>query len=135
MNENYRISVKALILDATREKFLVVLEESGKWDFPGDGLEYEESVEQCLKREIREEMGLEVVKVQPRPSYFLRGQFENGSRRGQRYANIFYEVEVEHLNFTPSCECGEILFVSAEEAKNLNAFDSVYELAKLFQPE
>jgi 8-oxo-dGTP pyrophosphatase MutT (NUDIX family) len=134
MDETYRISAKALILNETRDKFLIVLEESGKWDFAGGGLKFGESVEDCLRREIEEEMGVPVLSVAANPSYFLRGQFENPVRRGQWYANVFYEVKVGHLKFRPSNECGAILFVDAAEAKALQAFDSVYEFAKLFQP-
>lgn len=31
-----------------------------KWDFPGGGLEHEESVKECAEREVKEETGFEV---------------------------------------------------------------------------
>jgi 8-oxo-dGTP diphosphatase len=39
----YRISVKALILDETRTKFLVVQELDGRWELPGGGLDWDEN--------------------------------------------------------------------------------------------
>lgn len=35
----YRISIKALILNEARDKFLICQEDNGKWELPGGGLE------------------------------------------------------------------------------------------------
>lgn len=32
----------------------------GKWDFPGGGLEHDESIKECVEREVKEETGYEV---------------------------------------------------------------------------
>jgi ADP-ribose pyrophosphatase YjhB (NUDIX family) len=32
----------------------------GRWDFPGGGLEHDESVKECAEREVKEETGFEV---------------------------------------------------------------------------
>lgn len=32
----------------------------GKWDFPGGGLEHDESVKECAEREVKEETGYEI---------------------------------------------------------------------------
>ncbi len=55
---HYRISVKGLLLDETRTRFLLVQEDNGKWELPGGGLDHGETPHDCLRREIREEMGL-----------------------------------------------------------------------------
>jgi len=38
-----------------------------KWEFPGGKIEGEESKEECLKREIKEELGLEIEVGSPLP--------------------------------------------------------------------
>ena len=125
----YRVSMKALILNESRDKFLVILEDSGWWELPGGGLDWPERPEDCLRRELKEEMGLEVVEIKQNPSYFLVGE----NMKGKRSVNIVLETKVKDLNFTPSEECLEIKFVSPEEVESINAFRNVKELAEILK--
>ena len=124
----YRVSVKALVLNEERNRFLLVREERGVWDLPGGGLDWGNSVEEDLKREVREEMGLEVVSVAKQPSYFVTSQNE----RGVWTANVLYEVVLKSFNFTPSEECVEARFVNSEEVKELNLLENVQKFAEVF---
>lgn len=124
----YRISIKALILNETRDKFLIVKEDNGKWELPGGGLDWNSSPQDDVKREIGEEMGLEVIWVARNPSYFLTNVSDVPR------ANVIYEVKVKSLNFTPSDECVEVRFVSTDEAKQLDLFENVRIFADLFDP-
>lgn len=124
----YRVSIKALILDETHRKFAVILEDNGLWEIPGGGLDHGESYEECLKRELIEETGLVVVKVNPFPSYCLVGK----NMKGRWSVNIVFEVKVRDFNFTPSDECRELRFISPEEIDSINAFRNVKELAAQF---
>ena len=131
-NTLYRVSVKALILDESREKFAIVLEDNGMWELPGGGLDWGESPQDCLKREIREEMGLIVIEIKPLPVYYLIGK----DKKDKVWTfNPVFEVKVKDLNFTPSEECREIKFVSPEEVELINAFRTVKELATQFDIE
>lgn len=127
-NGFYRVSIKALILDETREKFAIILEDNGLWELPGGGMDFGETPEECLTRELREEMGLTVTDVQPMPSYYLIGK----NMKGRWTLNLVFETKVRDLNFTPSDECRELRFIAPEEVASVNAFRTVTELAAQF---
>lgn len=64
-NTFYRVSVKALIRDISG-KVLVLKEYQNTWSLPGGGLDHGEDPIVGLKREIKEELGIEVTaKVAP----------------------------------------------------------------------
>lgn len=123
----YRISAKALILDDDK-KFLLTKENNGKWELPGGGLDFYETPQNCLVREIKEEMGLYVTFVSNNPSYFLTSQKDDGCW----IANIIYIVNVKDFNFTASDECIEIKFFNKKEALNENLFSNVVDFIALY---
>ncbi len=129
LNRFYRISIKGLILDETRTKFLVVQEDNGKWELPGGGIDWGETVEVCMRRELKEEMGLELISIRKTPSYFFTGVTE---LHNTPFANVVYEITVANLVFTPSEECTALKFVTKGDAMELDAFSSVYMLAEQF---
>ncbi|USN87395.1 MAG: NUDIX hydrolase [Candidatus Nomurabacteria bacterium] len=126
----YRVSVKALVLNETKNKFLVAKEENGNWELLGGGLDWGMSAQEDLKREIKEETGLKVTFVADTPSYFLTDRRESD---GVRFANVLYETTLEDLNFTPSDECTELRFVDLEDCRKLDVFPSVLKLAEMFK--
>ncbi len=131
----YRVSIKALVLNETRDRFLVCLEDDGKWELPGGGLDWGMSPQEDLPREIQEEMGLAVVKIAPHPSYFVTFNDPEGGRNHAGWrSNVIYETELEHLNFRPSSECLEIKFINKEDVVGLNVRDNVLQIAQLFEP-
>jgi len=58
----YRVVAKALITN-DEGKILVVKEGQDFWSLPGGGLEHGETAQECLRREIREEIGIEYPQI------------------------------------------------------------------------
>lgn len=56
-NTFYRVSVKALIKNDSGA-ILVVKEHQDKWELPGGGLDHGESIHDCLRRELKEELNI-----------------------------------------------------------------------------
>ena len=58
----YRVTVKALIFD-DQDRLLVCVNDEGGYELPGGGLEYGETVEDCLRRELVEELDATLTNV------------------------------------------------------------------------
>ncbi len=128
----YRVSVKALILNESRDKFLIVQEEDGCWDLPGGGLDWGEDPHVGLAREVQEEMGIELVYIAENPSYFLTSTNKRGTLQ---IANVIYEAGVAHLNFIPSDECIAVRFVDVDELRTFDTLNlNLITFADLFNP-
>src|SRR5579875_3493356 len=58
----YRVSVKALVFD--RENRLLVMQNGDDtWELPGGGWEHGEQLDDCLRREVQEELGVDVQSI------------------------------------------------------------------------
>ncbi len=130
-NRFYRTSAKALILNEARDKFLIVQERGGVWDLPGGGLDWGETTHESLSRKIPLEMSVPIAWISASPAYFLTQQSE---KNNAWFANVLYEVELEHLNFTPSDDCVACEFVSKNDLGDRHLFPNVRLLAEMFDP-
>jgi ADP-ribose pyrophosphatase YjhB (NUDIX family) len=126
----YRVSVKALVLNETRDKFLVCKEDNGYWELPGGGLDWGTTPQEDLPREIDEEMGLKTTWIADNPSYFLTSQ--QGLNPDINIVNVLYECTLESLDFTPSSECIEIKFVDKSDIEGMQVFVGVKKLSDMF---
>tara|TARA_B100001059_G_scaffold235762_1_gene282709 strand:+ start:31513 stop:31953 length:441 start_codon:yes stop_codon:yes gene_type:complete len=57
-SDKFPISVKAIIID--NKRILCLKNERNEWDLPGGKINFNENVEKCLKREVKEETNLEI---------------------------------------------------------------------------
>jgi len=126
----YRVSVKALVLNETKDKFLITKEDTGIWEIPGGGLEWGRDPHQELSREIKEEMDLETTWIADTPSYFLFAP--SLFHKDFQIANILYETKLKDLNFSPSPECREIAFVNKDSIQGLDVCPQIKDLAQQF---
>ena len=70
------VYVAAAVLEDTQNRILLVQRPSGKqmaglWEFPGGKIEKEESPEQTLQRELKEELGIETHLSDFKPLCFV----------------------------------------------------------------
>lgn len=88
----YRVAVRALIV--SDNKLLVVKESDGGdwWAIPGGGVDYGESLKDCILREIKEEIGVlgSAVLSDFQIIHYNIGKVVNGVPR----MNIFFKVSL-----------------------------------------
>jgi 8-oxo-dGTP diphosphatase len=73
------------------KKFLICQRKQGgryalKWEFPGGKLEVGESVEQCLRRELREELSIEIHSIEQIET--LAAYYEDGGMFNVSYCFV-----------------------------------------------
>jgi len=121
----YRVSVKALILK--NRKVLLVKEADGRWELPGGGLEVGESFLSGITREIKEELGVDIVKVSSQPQYVW-----TLIDRDKPKLILSFTVEINSFNFkNDSKESVETGFFSKEEMLTMNLHQNIKELPNL----
>ncbi|TGL62110.1 NUDIX hydrolase [Leptospira ognonensis] len=89
-----RVRVAALIQDAKGKVLLIQQKKntSGYWLLPGGGIEFGESAEEALKRELKEELDLEVTK-----SSFLLVNESIDPNRKRHLIQLVFLVQVKAL--------------------------------------
>lgn len=123
----YRVSIKGIVIDNIG-RILLAKEDNDKWEMLGGGLEHGEDPKECLAREVLEETGLSITAISERPLYFLTAPRQDNANFT---ANVIYEISLENLEFTPSDECQELRFFSAEDMKEVELFPNVQRLADI----
>jgi len=133
MNEmpdcHYRVSVKALVLD-DQGNFMLCKDHSGKWELPGGGLDHGESFEQGLKREIKEEMGLQTEFIAENPCYSLT-VYDHSTQ--EWICNILFATRLKNIeHYTPTDECLEYRFFDIQTAMKESLFENVEKFIEIY---
>ena len=110
--DKFPVSVKAIIID--NDRVLCLKNEREEWDLPGGKIDFNEDIEKCLKREVKEEVNLEIKNLNILKPFNLK----------------FNDVPVLVLVYTAEISCespinvsyehSEYNFFSKAEIKNLN---------------
>ncbi len=118
--------VNAIIKD--NEKILIVKRNEGihkkKWAFPGGVVEDNETLEEALRREIKEETNLELNQIIKKISDYSYS-WENG----ERVLGKCYLVNVKKGDVKINEEAEEFRWVSLEELEQLDYVEGLYEEA------
>jgi ADP-ribose pyrophosphatase YjhB (NUDIX family) len=116
-----RVGSCAVIFDDERKKVLLTKRaDNGLWCLPGGRMEPGESAEQCCRREVREETGLEVQPTRLIGVYSNRDQliiYPDGNR--VQIVVLSFEAQIKGGMLGPSTETTAIGFFSPAEIVTL----------------
>ena len=99
ISDKFPISIKAIIIDDN--KVLCLKNERNEWDFPGGKIEFNEDIEKCLIREIKEETNLSVENLNILKPLNLK----------------FNDVSVLVLIYSASISCDSPVIISHEHSE------------------
>ena len=108
----YRVSIKALIYNDAGQ--ILVVKEDGRpyWDLPGGGMDFGETIESSLKRELYEEVD---YKGGLRYQLFDASDEMYIERINVNQICFYCRVWPENFDFAPGEEGDEVTFIDPEE--------------------
>lgn len=108
----YRISLKALIYNDAGQILVVKEIDRTYWDLPGGGMDFGETIESSLKRELYEEVG---YKGGLRYQLFDASDEMYIERIDANQICFYCRVWPENFDFMPGEEGDEVMFIDPEE--------------------
>jgi 8-oxo-dGTP pyrophosphatase MutT (NUDIX family) len=111
----YRVSVKALVFDR-EDRVLALQNEDGSWELPGGGWEHGETLEQAMRREVREELGVEIDRIDMATIRPYVGHAAGGRYPWLKLAMV---VELASHEFSSEAEMHVTRFVTLTQFRTL----------------
>lgn len=109
----FRVSLKAVIRNDRGELLIVKEKGQRKWSLPGGGMDWGETYEQAMKRELYEEVGYQGEFTMKLIAADDAKQLSNRPV-DTRQVRLIYEVTPETYNFAVGDEAEGIAWVDAE---------------------
>lgn len=106
----YRVAAKALIFDG-RNRLLVYKNSKGHYEIPGGGWEHGETFEDCLQRELMEELGVRAVHISRPVCFWTRPHKDYGFMM----LRVGAYAELAETDFTENSEHETVQYVTQEE--------------------
>ncbi|MBD3311475.1 MAG: NUDIX domain-containing protein [Candidatus Magasanikbacteria bacterium] len=128
-NEYPRFATNAIILNEKKEILLARRIQPpyvGFWDFPGGHIYVGETIEDCLKREIREELGVE-------SEMGVLFQVYSDRAKHPKAADVvsFYFAKIKSHNFIKNVEMDDFDYFPLDDLPEKIAFHNEYPLADI----
>jgi 8-oxo-dGTP diphosphatase len=127
-------TIQVVVLGVVKkgDKYLLTMRDDndskfdGKWQLPGGGLEFDESIEDCLKRELREEVGLDIV------SYVFIPRLEEEIRENWHgvFCNFLCFMKDENQPVVLNDEASDFGWFTLHQLENLDLIPHTYELVR-----
>lgn len=131
MNKSQRGATSALILNEDKHILFVKRSDTddflpGYWEFPGGGIDYGETAEKAVIREIKEECGIEIKVIKP---IAIGDYFYNEDQ----VIEICYLCKAESLEIELSSEHSEFKWLKFEDTEGLKISDYMRKMIKSIQ--
>ena len=131
-NKEHIVAITAFIKNKAGDKFLIAkrahneIAFPGKWAFPGGKVERGQSILETLKREVEEEVGLEIEdeKKYLKDFTFIRPDDRN-------VVGFCFLVKTKHENIVLSKDFEEFAWITPEELKQYDCIDGMEEEVKI----
>jgi len=118
------VAVGAVIFDKDRRVLLVKRKNppnKGSWAIPGGKVKYGETLEEAIKREMKEETNLDIKVKEPLAIVEI-------IKEGFHYVIIDFICEIVEGQIKPGSDAEDVKFFSLEEVKRLNTSHTTVEM-------
>ncbi len=136
---DYRTIVVGLVWNQNKELLFCKMPDNkgvfpGQWGFPGGAIEPNEKMTDALKRELKEELGIDIKEI--KPAFFKDGQYEksfpDGSKRDVYMIFLLFHCMAPDEKIILNEEFVDYKWVRENEIRNLDLnTETVDTLAKI----